>query len=161
MKAEIIEEKHYYINCPYCSDGYHDITNLMNTNSTFTGWYCENCGGSITITTKNREVEIQKTEEKRIRILVLLKRNELYLIVKGWKHPDIDYRYGFDHHQEYYYNEHTCPTNYLREAEEIIDMNNKDTDPHGLFDYVMTVPYVDTANKTFDELNEIFKGVLK
>lgn len=40
-------------------------------------------------------------------------------------------------HLMYFYEEHSCPTNYIR-CEAIISKN--DTDPHGLFTYVRSIP---------------------
>ena len=59
--------------------------------------------------------------------LVLLKRNGIYLVVNG-------YGNGND---AYFYNEHTCPTNYMDCVEAII--YEKDADPHGVFEWVATI----------------------
>ena len=60
--------------------------------------------------------------------LVLLKRNGIYLIVNG---------YGDKEHDQYFYNEHTCPTNYMGDVEAVI--YEKDADPHGVFEWVATI----------------------
>ena len=59
--------------------------------------------------------------------LVLLKRNGIYLIVNGHGNGN----------DEYFYNEHTCPTNYMQDVEAVI--YEKDADPHGVFEWVATI----------------------
>jgi hypothetical protein len=47
--------------------------------------------------------------------------------------------------KRYFYEEHTCPTNYLG-VEMVVDLNDGDTDPHGIFEFVGAIPYVDLEN---------------
>ena len=68
--------------------------------------------------------------------LVLLKRNGVYLIVNGNKMLGID-KEEAEHQDQYYYNEHTCPTNYMQDVEAVI--YEKDADPHGVFEWVATI----------------------
>jgi hypothetical protein len=76
--------------------------------------------------------------------LILLKRGPLLLVVKGENYSD------FEPNHEYHYNEHTCPTNYLRRTVMLIDLETLDTDPHGAFTYITNAPM-----KTFDELQRM------
>ncbi len=39
---------------------------------------------------------------------------------------------GFVEHERHYYEEHTCPTNVLKDTEDLIFEG--DADPHGLFE---------------------------
>ena len=56
--------------------------------------------------------------------------------------------------KRYYYEEHTCPTNYLR-AEMVIEADTMDDDPHGIFEFVDVFPDNDYDEKSlFDEVRK-------
>jgi len=61
---------------------------------------------------------------------------KITLKLNAWKygHSQKDTQEEYESHQEYYYNEHTCPTNWTRQIEQIIF--DGDTDPHGVFQFV-------------------------
>jgi len=70
----------------------------------------------------------------------LLKRGTMYLVVNGLRlkeHPTREVE-PTGKHDEFYYNEHTCPTNYLRDVVEVIA--DGEVDPHGCFKFVTSVP---------------------
>lgn len=61
-----------------------------------------------------------------------------------------------DEQDEFLYNEHTCPVNFLG-VEVITD--GDDMDPHGIFEYVQTIPApadIDLDNITLDEMRALF-----
>lgn len=60
------------------------------------------------------------------------------LNTKRYTHSQKDTWEDYVEHQRYYYNEHTCPTNWFRNVEEIIFQ--KDKDPHGVFEFVSVEP---------------------
>ena len=85
--------------------------------------------------------------ESKTPTLVLLKRNGIYLVVNG-------YGNGND---AYFYNEHTCPTNYMQDVEAVI--YEKDADPHGVFEWVATIDKPedwDCAPEEFEEWCKLF-----
>ena len=49
---------------------------------------------------------------------------------------------GWGYNEEYFYNEHTCPTNYMTEVVKVISEDGNE-DPHGIFAYVKTEPWRD------------------
>jgi hypothetical protein len=60
----------------------------------------------------------------------------IFFKLNAWKysHSANDSPEEFVDHQQYFYEEHTCPTNCLSSTEQIIFQN--DADPHGLFKLV-------------------------
>lgn len=99
-------------------------------------WWCGNdeCGKQYqwmqnedgSINAEPTGIHVKKTST----LLVLEPQKEnIFLIVKGFKNTQ--------EHNEYYYNEGTCPTNYLNESEEIYLGDHPD--PHGLFKFVKSI----------------------
>lgn len=87
---------------------------------------------------ENYMVRVESTHEfhKSLRqILVLLKYHEAFIVVKGL-HSWPATMEELLQDKEYFYNEHTCPTNFL-DVELICE--NGDTDPHGIFEFVDAV----------------------
>lgn len=83
---------------------------------------------------------------KKYDILCLPPQNKsVYFIVESLSDSDPESK-------SYYYEEHSCPTNYIRVVEIITD---GDSDPHGLFDYVKTVelPIRDTIRNPGESYN--------
>ena len=60
-------------------------------------------------------------------------------------------------HHEYYYNEHTCPTNYMRNVVAVIDLKHQDQDPHGIFEYIATLDY----DEKVEDCNYDYTDVIK
>jgi hypothetical protein len=84
------------------------------------------------------------------RTLVLLVQSDpsdtpIYIVVLGYLYYDKEGKVAVTN-GKYYYNEHTCPTNYLK-TEAVI--HKGDTDPHGVFRFVRSIP-VREAMKTLD-----------
>jgi hypothetical protein len=142
-----------YIDCPHCGkkDGCIDHL-LKNKKQSFGPWYCDSCGCAYKgeVTSEN-EVFVKKTNESTSNCLVFLKKDNIILLVKGiCFNSDLNLE-----NKEYFYNEYTCPTNYLKDVEKIIDIENKDDDPHGIFEFVHAIPYVDTEDMDYDELRQL------
>jgi hypothetical protein len=82
------------------------------------------------------------------------------LTLNAWKyrHCQKDSLEEYAEHQRYHYNEHTCPTNYLGQVEEIaveyLNRGGWDTDPHGIFKFVSTTDgkWVDPDGMSYDEI---------
>jgi hypothetical protein len=140
----------YMAPCPVKGcNGKHDVTLLVrgameqNERQYAGPWYCKECGRGIRwevsvpdITGGQVEVVGIITEESKIEQLVLLKLNkdcqDLHLVVRGMRFPPRDKNIEAE---RYYYEQHTCPTNYLTQAEVVI-LDKEDADPHGIFEYI-------------------------
>lgn len=131
--------KKYFV-CPKC--GKHEFSyGHLSESSSFGPWYCDHCGqgwlGKVTET----GVDIVEYKHSVQRILCLLKfapelsdtSNPVHIIIPSRTACDGDLD------KSYYFDEHTCPWNYLR----FNIRHGADTDPHGIFEFVESVPAPD------------------
>lgn len=61
---------------------------------------------------------------------------EVHIVVEGLGFSEADQPFLYGEHDEYFYNEGTCPWNYLRLPIKAGD----DADPHGIFVHQETIP---------------------
>lgn len=143
------EERRYKLKCPHhvsgCT-GLFDYTHLMMPGSLsdrFGPWYCDECGWATTATNlQYGNLQVTALPERRVRTLVLLmfvgatSRNEpLFLVTQGMSFEK-NGKAGLDEARDkYYYEEHTCPSNFVH-AEVLA---GDDADPHGIFQHLETV----------------------
>lgn len=140
--AQIHTEERKFIVCPYCgNDKSHSVSHILSGEhgNSFGPWYCDECGGSISgKLDSDGKIKLELSEQKMIHTFDLLKyfenSEEFYIIVRGlsWS----NYENIFEG-KEYFYAEHTCPTNFLQ-VEKVIQKN--DSDPHGIFQYISSIP---------------------
>jgi len=149
-KSKVVSETLHYIICPHCEKFRNRICHLFGKKNYQWGiWYCEECGGGYKGTVDGTDVYVEKVEKRKDNALVFLKFDNILLAVKGMY---FDKNLNF---LKYFYEEHTCPINYLKSAELIIDLHYENTDPHGLFEFVGAIPYVETENMEYDEINQL------
>lgn len=149
LKVETISETKHYIQCLWCDKGRFSIGHLFGKPTTWGTWYCDNCGGGCKGSiNSNNEIYAEKVDQRRDYCNVFLRNGNILLIVKGmYFDGDLDLNSS-----RYIYEQHTCPTNYLKEVEVIVDLKNNNTDPHGIFKFIGAVPYVDMQDMDFDEI---------
>ena len=162
----------YFFSCPACnSDEHYSIDHLFKSvgeapgsTYTFGPWTCKRCQhqikgtltrvefGKISLTTELTPIP---EKDRIVEGLALLRstnaggQDPFYVIVHD------TYVHAVHGEQEtsqkaYYYDEHTCPTNWSRHAVALVQgvnvfVQKEDTDPHGLFEYVehLTRPEID------------------
>lgn len=139
--------------CPEC--GQHEFTIEHLFEEKYQGrecrWSCDECSHRFTFVVVDDVFKMEKIASDSVRSLVLLQSevdSKLFVVTKGYTHflPDgtkKPYAVTADDNR-YYYEEHTCPTNFLPGIERII--YDGDFDPHGIFKYVRHVD-VDDAEK--------------
>jgi len=151
MKANTVSETKVYIVCPHCNKGKTSISHLLEEKRdlTFGPWFCDDCGKSFNGEIKNDEVFVEKRTRYVKDVLVFMRNGNLLIAVKGYVFDD-DYK-----NLKYYYEEHTCPVNYFKTTEAVIDINDRNTDPHGLFRFVGATPYQDLLNCSIEEIEAI------
>ncbi len=153
------------LTCLACDDGRFEIEHLLGPGERQWGpWYCKDCGEGHRGVAGNDEVRIYELTGDRLdKPMVLLKLEDLpgdvFLVVRGFyrarQHDGKPVPEGepfVDDGQRYYYDEHTCPTNYMREVVEILVVTpdgQPDSDPHGIFQYVSSRHGYD--GDTFDD----------
>ncbi len=154
----IKQEIKNWIICPTCDNTVATIDHLLTNkySGSFGPWYCNSCGigvcgevkEGILISTRSNLSSIKKD------VLVLLKHYEiddLFIVVKGMCFGN---KQEEEQNLAYYYNEHTCPVNYLG-VDKIIYKG--DSDVHGLFEYVKHVDYIELdCNLTTEQILNIF-----
>lgn len=128
-----------FVTCPACGKG-DTRADHLNVGSLAGPWTCDACHKYYLIVRINdSEFELTLTGEVETPITVTLKSDTeppIFVKLNAWKygHSQKDTPEEFFNYQEYFYNEHTCPTNWTDQIEQVIFEGDKD--PHGVFKLV-------------------------
>lgn len=136
MKTEIIRKETVHANCPHCGEESKDLSWLIR-NGERKHLYCDECNRGFDIRYVDGYFAIEKLSNVKIPIYIFLKHGNVVLVVERIITEDEDP--DFNENTEYYYNEHTCPINYMDDVIlvlELDDNDNIDADPHGVFEYL-------------------------
>lgn len=147
--AQLVTTQKTEFLCMKCSEPVGQFDQLHVGNNAGP-WYCDNCGTGHLIQRTEEGVNVAQAKDNIVKTLVLLQLNQptekpIHIVVEGMMFVPI----GKDIHEaiteqqdkdKYYYNRHTCPSNYLH----VRIAENGDTDPHGVFKHVQTVIKPDT-----------------
>jgi hypothetical protein len=130
-----------YIPCPSCTDGVwraDQISIGFKTN-----WSCDQCQENVSVERiSETDFRTTPTGRKNTPVTVTLQsitEPKITLKLNTWKyaHSQNETLEDYESHERYFYNEHTCPTNWTRGIVEIIFEG--DHDPHGVFEFVSVV----------------------
>jgi ribosomal protein L37AE/L43A len=162
MKAEIEQVIQHWVKCPTCGARTFQVTHLMpdldhpkrGGSRSFGPWYCDACGqgirGKLYRTGFVIEVDVDVLPEKHQDFYDLLKlepRTEpVYFLVEA-SHGRAD-----EEDLRFLYEEHQCPTNFIRCKLMIADGN---PDPHGLYRYVKSVPVPESHKQNSSLMSNI------
>lgn len=169
MKVDVEKRIQYLVTCPVegCEEKV-DLTHiieevLLRRESKMVGpWYCEGCGKGINWVASSVDDEVEVTcsisNEQKIKRLVLLDLDvesfdkPIQIVVYGnrWEPLDLLDIESQEDQDSYYYNEQTCPTNYLKYIEIIIEGDN--ADPHGIFKYRSAIDLDDELKSRICEI---------
>lgn len=137
--------------CMKCSQPVGELDHL-SVGTSAGPWYCEFCGTGHLIKRTEDGADVTESKDRIVKTLVLLKLAEptkkpIHIVVEGRMFVPVGKEVSevIDDQQsrdKYYFNEHTCPTNYLDARIAV----NGDTDPHGVFKHVQTVIKPDGDN---------------
>jgi hypothetical protein len=147
IKRKITGYTKWFIQCPNCNKSDFEV-NHIKIGSTAGPWFCheDDCGVGFKlkrVSESQFETTLLDNETMKTVFILLQYRDdpEFQIIVEGiesrrkeapeWLLASQD---DPDGHHEYFYNEHTCPTNYLTGVYEAI--YHGDHDPHGIFEFV-------------------------
>ena len=143
--------------CPECGSLEHSCDHLKAGQS-FGPWYCDKCGCSIlgTVTESGADIRIHK--DRKANSLVLLRLNvpgtedkPVHIVVKGFAFHKKGETPEFDGDgTRYFYDEGTCPWNYLR----LPIKEGDDIDPHGLFVFEDAVAMPDGYEDSLDGIEQ-------
>src|SRR6266481_2059156 len=139
VKSMIVQAKvQLHIPCPSCVEGKWRADQLNIGQSTL--WACQNCHNGASIKRINdSDFEVISNGRKDTPVMVTLQsvtEPRITLKLNTWKywHSQADSLEDYREHERYFYDEHTCPTNWTRNIVEIIFKG--DRDPHGVFEFV-------------------------
>jgi hypothetical protein len=142
-----------HVVCPSCGKPAGTIDHMIEdairrgTPSWICGWYCDRCGeeykGHVFA---DGTANVEKTGKQKVETRALLKleplKGDVFIEVEGMTFLGVGETIdGKDlvEDSRYYYEEHTCPTNYLRVVQELWE-GGGGHDPHGLFKLIDVVP---------------------
>jgi ribosomal protein L37AE/L43A len=154
MKIESITTySQEYILCPHCGEkSGQRICHLYDqTPRRFGPWACENCDKyfSGTVNAPSDVTLVKEDKPPKKRLLTLLKfpgkDGDVFFIQNHFDYGHSDPYDELQSHNQYFFEEHSCPTNWLRNTAVVVQ--NGDHDPHGFLEYVRTV----RVEKDFDE----------
>ena len=135
--------------CPWCgAESGHRVDHLYGDKAWHEAgpWYCDKCRQPFRVKINAPgDVEVTRTGARGIisRSLALLKfdgKNGPVFFVMDHDRYREDTTEGDEQNQEsqrYFFEEHSCPTNWLHECVAVIE--DGDTDPHGFLDFVHAV----------------------
>lgn len=155
MSIAILIER--FVTCGNCSERI-SVENAFQHDSKQTQYdqTCGDCGQKWKYEI-NRDLQTVVSLEKDgepFLIHILLKQvnttEPVFIVIKCAHRDASEDLQELDDHLVYYYEEHTCPTNFL--GVELI-VRNGDADPHGIFEYVRFETDVNFKAKA----NEVFK----
>lgn len=151
MNATIHVETKRYIRCTECNHPSYSWGHLK-PGQTFGPWYCDECGHAIRGVATAHGADIESAPDRKIRTLVLLRLYDqlndgmyVHIVVEGMTFVKPGEEPNFEH-DEYHYNERTCPWNYLRLPIKAGD----DSDPHGVFVHQETILLPDGYDGSID-----------
>lgn len=152
MKARLYQEE--FIVCPHCDKlSGNRVDHLYHDKlpRSFGPWHCDECGEAyegIVRAPSDVEVEKSQTREKFWPGYSLLKidstEGPIFFVMKNSTMPERDPE-SLQDSQRYFYEEHSCPTNWIGDCVAVIE--DGDTDPHGFMEFVRHV----TVPDDFDE----------
>lgn len=161
IKAKTYTVAHF--NCPTCGQTHHSYQHLLDEAVksqkpvSFGPWRCHECiSGYTGVVNPDGTVLLTPYKNNFIRAVSLLKsqheEHPIYLMVEmNHCHPDPSKPLD----PSYYFDQHTCPTNYMRDVTRILF--DGDTDPHGVFEHVRTVT-AEEARKIIEALPAEVRG---
>lgn len=146
--------------CPSCKREV-SLSHLLNRENLLPEdmyWTCDECGNSFKMTRGEGTLLAQKaippSPEPEYKKLVLLeippREHSLFFVVEATQYRTEEECGSGD---EYFYNEHTCPTNWIRHVRDIIDTSDLSTDPHGVAQYRGSIRLTEDIDDKIDNLS--------
>ncbi len=161
--ATLIQVTTTKIGCPNCGAATGSLGHLLDGKShCFGPWYCDDCGreyhGQVDT---DGSVQIRMGKSFWVKSLNVLAINPqetpIYFVVEGGEPVNPDEPRDPHHGGRYYYEEHSCPTNFV--PVELISQDG-DHDPHGIFTYLGSVdrPNDDSEDAVIKAVAEFIGG---
>ncbi len=149
----------HFVVCPHCDETTKSTIDHLKDGFEIIGWHCNHCGRGFGGIIKGADTVITKdpNESRRIQILTLLEYppsdKPLRFLLAGHRYESKRDKSRRD--SRFFYEEHSCPTNWIGESEMIAF--DGDTDPHGFLRYVREVDRPDLPDNDGDAaLRQLF-----
>jgi hypothetical protein len=154
--ATTFKKPEVYIACPFCGEGEHRVDHLFpDAKKAKEGFYPAgpwSCGNSKCLQAFNLRVfadesvqvaeHVRKDDDVWAPIYVLMRRGDLFILLDVRYHINREAFFAGEpiseedlDHIRYYYEESTCPTNWMQGKVHLLSLDG-DTDPHHAFDFV-------------------------
>ena len=145
MKATTISDTRLKLECPTCHTLTFDVSHVIGSKASTFQWYCEACGTQAHIGYDGaQDFDVEAGDTTLIKMWSLLRLDvdatlPIYVIYEGGSLPakigqPLD-MIQVNTDQEFLFNEHACPFNWLGAT----TIAGTDTDKHGLFRHVETI----------------------
>lgn len=144
-------KKVYYVPCPSCEEGELEI--CVYDRGEYDEEICTECGASFYTSLQGDLVDLDEIKKTKKESLVFLKYEKLLIIVR-----DVVALEDLDTQQKSY-EVQMCPEDFFREVVCVVDLSDKDSDPHGMFDYITSVVIKTEDLKSFQKRDFDFKEV--
>ncbi len=135
----IIERKNLVFSCPDCEKEEFSIGHLYEMKAdNFGPWYCGHCGSGWVGLLRGDSLSLKRTEKRARRVRVVLELRPQTEPLR-FEFTEMRLKYGVDDEEDRdtaanFYEEHTCPTNWIRSVKTIYI--GEDNDPHGIVELV-------------------------
>lgn len=137
-----------YIACP-CGEGEWRAPTQVPLRSSYT-WFCDGCGILFTIKPlENGTFDLTANDQRKQKILATLESGgPVRVVIEGivFSHKDGAFDSQLEQYNklQFFYDEHTCPTNWTANIVQMIDpADEEDKDPHGIFKLKSIEPWRD------------------
>lgn len=142
MSAPTVQVTKTYVVCPHCgenSGGAIDHLIADHREMSWGPWYCGHCKrGFAGTVTADGDVSVKKVDSSFTKCFDLVclppQKHPVYFILSTAHPTDSE-----PESTKFFYESHSCPTNWLRDIE-MISIEG-DQDPHGLIEYIGSAPF--------------------
>lgn len=148
-----------YVMCPWCEGKTGSrVDHLYPGPTSFGPWYCDSCGQSFSgevLAPGNVTVVRAPGKQQRTRSMALLKFDgreaPVYFVFDHGQYDSgrLETEAERQEHCRYFFEEHSCPTNWLENCVAVIDRG--DCDPHGFLTFVRFVDVPQDFDESDDE----------
>lgn len=157
--AVLVQKIKTVFKCPHCGKDTSSAIDHIDLNvpdREIAGWHCGVCGMENILSIVNNTLMITPSLKKEIKLISLVRSFEplisgdyIYMFVKTSARTDkkgvLEPLEQINANKEFWLNEHTCPSNWLR----LTVAHNDDLDPHGLFQHVRTIVAPDAPHMLY------------
>jgi len=158
--TDIITKTTSHFACPDCGAPSSQLDHIDRNNGSFGPWYCDECGIGVWGKFNAGNLVLERHTQRKVNTLVLLRHHKddvsLFIVVDGMLFQteaeplDLGDSEGSS---EFFYNQSTCPTNYLG-VHAVIE--GDDHDPHGVFQFVAQILRPDDFDAWNADWNVLF-----